>query len=281
MHIHKLTHSSQTHDPHYTVGRTTSFTTTLTLTQGWILSSSIQSLSFSLIVGDENLRLTSVSILFLLSVSVSILSPLVCRNFRFQISESAVAICWGAIDSFQGVSLCLMHNLQYVVCVCNFVVVNLFWTFRLQTMNSNFPPACTWNFECFESCSLQVTESTRIRRLHMLSKAMRGLLMNLPNITMKEVTVIYILHRVFFKFTPQSVQVQLTKTIEKLHRYITTCLLTDLIAVICTCAYVPSGNSQYSQQQAQYQQGSGPQQPFSQQQYSSQQGYSGQPQGYG
>ncbi|XP_078111530.1 protein LSM14 homolog B isoform X4 [Sander vitreus] len=42
-----------------------------------------------------------------------------------------------------------------------------------------------------------------------------------------------------------------------------------------------SGNSQYSQQQVQYQQGSGQQQPFSQQQYSSQQGYSGQPQGYG
>ncbi|CAG04083.1 unnamed protein product [Tetraodon nigroviridis] len=41
------------------------------------------------------------------------------------------------------------------------------------------------------------------------------------------------------------------------------------------------GNSQYSQQQAQYQQGSGQPQPFSQQQYSSQQGYGGQPQGYG
>lgn len=43
---------------------------------------------------------------------------------------------------------------------------------------------------------------------------------------------------------------------------------------------LPVGNSQYGQQQAQYQQGSG-QQPFSQQQYSSQQGYGGQPQGYG
>ncbi|XP_034067075.1 calcium-responsive transactivator-like isoform X2 [Gymnodraco acuticeps] len=39
--------------------------------------------------------------------------------------------------------------------------------------------------------------------------------------------------------------------------------------------YYEGGNSQYSQQQAQYQQ------PYSQQQYSSQQGYSGQPQGYG
>ncbi|XP_030590687.1 calcium-responsive transactivator isoform X2 [Archocentrus centrarchus] len=45
--------------------------------------------------------------------------------------------------------------------------------------------------------------------------------------------------------------------------------------------YYEGGNSQYSQQQAQYQQSSGQQQAFSQQQYSSQQGYSGQPQGYG
>ncbi|XP_029689517.1 calcium-responsive transactivator isoform X7 [Takifugu rubripes] len=43
--------------------------------------------------------------------------------------------------------------------------------------------------------------------------------------------------------------------------------------------YYEGGNSQYGQQQAQYQPGSG-QQPFSQQQYSSQQGYGGQPQGY-
>ncbi|XP_072305068.1 uncharacterized protein [Eucyclogobius newberryi] len=40
------------------------------------------------------------------------------------------------------------------------------------------------------------------------------------------------------------------------------------------------GNSQYSQQQGQYQQGSG-QQPFGQQQYSTQPGYGGPPQGYG
>lgn len=42
-----------------------------------------------------------------------------------------------------------------------------------------------------------------------------------------------------------------------------------------------SGNSQYSQQQTQYQQGSGTHQTFSQQQYPSQAGYSAQPQGYG
>ncbi|KAL0150165.1 hypothetical protein M9458_054592 [Cirrhinus mrigala] len=42
-----------------------------------------------------------------------------------------------------------------------------------------------------------------------------------------------------------------------------------------------SGNSQYSQQQAQYQQSSGAHQTFSQQQYPSQAGYSAQPQGYG
>ncbi|XP_042606062.1 calcium-responsive transactivator-like isoform X8 [Cyprinus carpio] len=41
------------------------------------------------------------------------------------------------------------------------------------------------------------------------------------------------------------------------------------------------GNSQYSQQQTQYQQGSGTHQTFSQQQYPSQAGYSAQPQGYG
>ncbi|KAM9855448.1 calcium-responsive transactivator-like [Aulostomus maculatus] len=45
--------------------------------------------------------------------------------------------------------------------------------------------------------------------------------------------------------------------------------------------YYEGGNSQYNQPHAQYQQGSGQQQPFGQQQYSSQQGYSGQPQGYG
>ncbi|XP_018612125.1 calcium-responsive transactivator-like isoform X2 [Scleropages formosus] len=45
--------------------------------------------------------------------------------------------------------------------------------------------------------------------------------------------------------------------------------------------YYEGGNSQYSQQQASYQQGSNQQQPFSQQQYPSQQGYSGQQQGYG
>lgn len=42
-----------------------------------------------------------------------------------------------------------------------------------------------------------------------------------------------------------------------------------------------SGNSQYSQQQTQYQQSSGTHQTFSQQQYPSQAGYSAQPQGYG
>ncbi|XP_058860358.1 calcium-responsive transactivator-like isoform X4 [Acipenser ruthenus] len=45
--------------------------------------------------------------------------------------------------------------------------------------------------------------------------------------------------------------------------------------------YYEGGNSQYSQQQASYQQGSTQQQPFTQQQYPSQQSYSGQQQGYG
>ncbi|XP_050960937.1 calcium-responsive transactivator-like isoform X3 [Labeo rohita] len=45
--------------------------------------------------------------------------------------------------------------------------------------------------------------------------------------------------------------------------------------------YYEGGNSQYSQQQTQYQQGSGTHQTFSQQQYPSQAGYSAQPQGYG
>ncbi|XP_066558607.1 calcium-responsive transactivator isoform X3 [Amia ocellicauda] len=45
--------------------------------------------------------------------------------------------------------------------------------------------------------------------------------------------------------------------------------------------YYEGGNSQYSQQQASYQQGSSQQQPFSQQQYPTQQSYAGQQQGYG
>lgn len=72
-------------------------------------------------------------------------------------------------------------------------------------------------------------------------------------------------------FSPHYVLMFQTKTI----------VITGFIANMWTCLYVPPGNPQYSQQQAQYQQGSGQQQPFSQQQYSSQQGYSGQAQGYG
>lgn len=42
-----------------------------------------------------------------------------------------------------------------------------------------------------------------------------------------------------------------------------------------------AGNSQYSQQQAGYQQGTAQQQTYSQQQYPNQQSYPGQQQGYG
>ncbi|EDL07306.1 synovial sarcoma translocation gene on chromosome 18-like 1, isoform CRA_a, partial [Mus musculus] len=45
--------------------------------------------------------------------------------------------------------------------------------------------------------------------------------------------------------------------------------------------YYPDGNSQYSQQQAGYQQGTAQQQTYSQQQYPNQQSYPGQQQGYG
>ncbi|XP_074776120.1 calcium-responsive transactivator isoform X2 [Athene noctua] len=45
--------------------------------------------------------------------------------------------------------------------------------------------------------------------------------------------------------------------------------------------YYPDGNSQYSQQQAGYQQGAAQQQTYSQQQYPNQQSYPGQQQGYG
>lgn len=47
------------------------------------------------------------------------------------------------------------------------------------------------------------------------------------------------------------------------------------------CPLLPSGNSQYSQQQTGYQQGSAQQQTYSQQQYPNQQSYPGQQQGYG
>lgn len=46
------------------------------------------------------------------------------------------------------------------------------------------------DFACVEMCSLQVTESTRISSLHMVSKAMTGPLMNPHSTTMKEVTVV-------------------------------------------------------------------------------------------
>lgn len=47
------------------------------------------------------------------------------------------------------------------------------------------------------------------------------------------------------------------------------------------CLLHSAGSSQYSQQQAGYQQGTAPQQAGYQQQYPNQPGYPGQPQGYG
>jgi hypothetical protein len=48
-----------------------------------------------------------------------------------------------------------------------------------------------------------------------------------------------------------------------------------------TVPLLSAGNSQYSQQQAGYQQGTAQQQTYSQQQYPNQQSYPGQQQGYG
>lgn len=118
-------------------------------------------------------------------------------------------------------------------------------------------------FACVESCSLQVMGSIHINSLHMVSKVTTGPLMNLHSTIMKGVTVSLQLANcswVFFLFLSCELPTH---------------------ALNNQSVSLPLGNSQYSQQQAQYPQGSGQQQPFSQQQYSSQQGYSAQPQAYG
>lgn len=200
---------------------------------------------------------------------------------KFQISESVIAGCWGESANFlQGVSLCIILKWEPLKMLFVLIILSLHMYYKcflasnwiiISLLHASGFCLCRGVFACVELCSLQVMGSTHINSPHMVSKATTGPLMSPHSTTMKEVTVshfVILKHvlEIYFPATPLCPNVT---------NY------SKLSADMCTCVNTPPGNSQYSQQQAQYQQGSGQQQPFSQQQYSSQQGYSGQPQGYG
>lgn len=81
---------------------------------------------------------------------------------------------------------------------------------------SGFRP-CRGTFACVESCSLQVTASTRINSLHTVSKAMTGPLMNLHSTTMKEVTTCHLVILKYVFLQPQFVSIYPTIAAMKYH----------------------------------------------------------------
>ena len=179
MHIHKPhTHSSQTHKPPL---RYMPFPL-CTFTQAHARSTKSSTL---------------LSILFSASVSVSILTPLVCRNFRFQRVllqwvEERCKLLPGCFFQL----LCMSLKWDALKLMCFTVFFTSITSFSLEAIYlfsvcQRMFFVSRGVFACVESCSVQVMGNTHINSHHTVNKATRSRLMSLRSITMKQVTIVY------------------------------------------------------------------------------------------